>query len=159
MTHPDLKPAAQTMVTLIEAISEDQLGGPCPCSEITLGDLVHHISEFTIVFTGAAKKDPDAPTKGAPPDASQLGDDWRTRIPRDLALLAEAWRDPGAWSGMTKAGGLDLPGEVAGIVALDELVLHGWDIAQASGQDYQCDPATLEAVCGFVASFSEPGME
>jgi uncharacterized protein (TIGR03086 family) len=60
---------------------------------------------------------------------------------------------------MTKAGGGDVPGEVAGIVALDELVLHGWDIARASGQDYECDQATLEAAYGFVAPFSEPGME
>jgi uncharacterized protein (TIGR03086 family) len=147
------------MGTLIEGISDDQLNAPCPCSDITLGDLVHHISEFTIVFTGAAKKDKDAPARGAPPDASQLGDDWRTRIPQNLVLLAEAWRDPEAWDGMTKAGGGDLPGEVAGIVALDELVLHGWDVARASGQDYACDEQTLEAVYSFVAPFSVPGME
>jgi uncharacterized protein (TIGR03086 family) len=159
MTHPDLGPAAQRMAALIEGISDDQLSAPCPCADITLGDLVHHISEFTIVFTGAAKKDKDAPSRGAPPDASQLGDDWRTRIPRNLALLAEAWRDPEAWTGMTKAGGGDLPGEVAGIVALDELVLHGWDVARASGQDYECDQETLEPVYSFVAPFSVPGME
>ncbi len=37
---------------------------------------------------------------------------------------------------MTKAGGVDLPGEVAGLVALDELVVHGWDVARATGQAY-----------------------
>jgi uncharacterized protein (TIGR03086 family) len=159
MTHPDLKPAAQRMATLIDGISDAQLSAPCPCSEITLGDLVHHISELTIVFTGAAKKDPEAPSRGAPPDGSQLGDDWRTRMPHDLSLLAEAWRDSDAWSGMTKAGGGDMPAEIAGIVALDELVLHGWDVARASGQDYECDQASLEAAYEFVAPFSEPGME
>jgi uncharacterized protein (TIGR03086 family) len=60
---------------------------------------------------------------------------------------------------MTRAGGIDLPGEVAGLVALDELVLHGWDVARASGQAYECDPVTLEAVHGFVAQFSGPGKE
>ena len=44
---------------------------------------------------------------------------------------------------MTQAGGVDLPGEVAGLVALNELVVHGWDIATASGQDYRPDEATL----------------
>ena len=146
------------MVTLIEGISDDQLAGPCPCSDITLGDLVDHISNFAIVFTGAAKKDPDAPTQGRPPTPHSSATTGG-RIPRDLTLLAEAWRDPEAWTGMTKAGGGDMPAEVAGIVALDELVLHGWDIARASGQDYECDQATLEAAYGFVAPFSEPGME
>ena len=60
---------------------------------------------------------------------------------------------------MTKAGGLDLPGEVAGLVALDELVLHGWDVARSFGQRYEIDEPSLQAVHGFVAQFSGPGQE
>ena len=60
---------------------------------------------------------------------------------------------------MTQAGGIELPGEQAGIVALDELVLHGWDVARASGQPYEPDPALLEIVHDFVAQFSGPGMD
>jgi uncharacterized protein (TIGR03086 family) len=69
--------------------------------------------------------------------------------------MADAWKDPEAWTGMTRAGGIDLPGEVAGLVALDELVIHGWDVAKASGQPYDVDPADLEAVRGFVAQFAD----
>jgi uncharacterized protein (TIGR03086 family) len=58
---------------------------------------------------------------------------------------------------MTRAGGVDLPGEIAGLVALDELVLHGWDVAMASGQPYDVDAASLEATWGFVSQFSGPG--
>ena len=60
---------------------------------------------------------------------------------------------------MTQAGGIELPGDQAGIVALDELVVHGWDVARASGQEYDCDPALLQVVHDFVAQFSGPGME
>jgi uncharacterized protein (TIGR03086 family) len=60
---------------------------------------------------------------------------------------------------MTRAGGFELPGEFAGIVALDELVIHGWDVARASGQPYDCDPGSVEAVMGFVTQFSGPGQE
>ena len=60
---------------------------------------------------------------------------------------------------MTAAGGLELPGEVAGLVALDELVLHGWDVARASGQAFDVDQPALEAVHGFVSQFSGPGQE
>ena len=60
---------------------------------------------------------------------------------------------------MTQAGGVDLPGEVAGLVALNELVVHGWDIATASGQAYRPDEATLTADHGFLAQFSGPGNE
>ena len=47
---------------------------------------------------------------------------------------------------MTQAGGQDLPGAMAGRIALDELVVHGWDIARAIGQPFDCDVATLGEV-------------
>lgn len=52
---------------------------------------------------------------------------------------------------MTQAGGVDLPGEVACIVALDEVIVHGWDIAVASGQSFACDdPSLVRAAYEFV---------
>ena len=62
-------------------------------------------------------------------DASRLGHDWRDRIPADVEALAVAWHDPAAWTGMTKAGPVEMPGEIGGLVALDEIVIHGWDLA------------------------------
>ena len=163
MTTVDLAPACRRMAELIAGVPDDRLDGPTPCPDYTLGDLVEHVGGMATAFTAAATKDrgPDGDVGSQPPsgDASRLGDDWRVRIPRALAELAEAWRDPAAWSGKTRAGGVDLPGEVAGLVALDELVIHGWDVARASGQAYDCDRPSLEAVHGFVAAFSEPGQE
>jgi uncharacterized protein (TIGR03086 family) len=52
---------------------------------------------------------------------------------------------------MTEAGGVEMPGEVAGVVALDEVVVHGWDVAVSSGQSFTCDPELLEATYAFVA--------
>jgi uncharacterized protein (TIGR03086 family) len=145
---------------LARGVPVELLGAPTPNPDYALGDLLDHVGGMALAFTGAAAKDTGhATSQGPSGDASRLGDDWRTRIPRDLVALAEAWRDPNAWTGMTKAGGIELPGEVAGLVALDELVIHGWDVARASGQPYDCDPTSLEAVHGFVVQFSEPGME
>jgi uncharacterized protein (TIGR03086 family) len=160
MTFPDLEPPARQLADLISGITEDMLKGPTACPKYSLGDLVDHVGGLAVAFTAAATKDTEgANAQGPSGDASRLGDDWQTRIPRDLACLAEAWRDPEAWSGMTMAGGIDLPGEVAGVVALDEIVIHGWDVARASGQPYSCDPKALEVVLGFVSQFSQPGDE
>jgi uncharacterized protein (TIGR03086 family) len=68
-----------------------------------------------------------------PATGSRLGPGWRTRISDRLAHLASAWQDEAAWAGLTRAGGLDLPGEVAGHVAINEVVVHGWDIARSDG--------------------------
>ncbi len=43
-----------------------------------------------------------------------------------------------------------------GVVALDELVLHGWDLARATGQPFNVDSASVQACLGFAASMSEP---
>ncbi|MFN2506782.1 MAG: TIGR03086 family metal-binding protein [Acidimicrobiales bacterium] len=160
MSPVDLEPATRRMADLISGLPEEALDRPTPCPAYTLGDLVDHVGGLALAFTAAARKATSETGSQAPSGhASRLVDDWRTRIPRDLTALAEAWRDPSAWSGMTEAGGVEMPGEVAGLVTLDELVIHGWDVARSTGQPYDCDPALLEAVHGFVAQFSVPGQE
>jgi hypothetical protein len=57
---------------------------------------------------------------------------------------------------MTQAGGVEMPGEVAPVVALEELVIHGWDLAQASRQLYDSAEQELAVVRGFVAQFAGP---
>jgi uncharacterized protein (TIGR03086 family) len=157
----DLGPAAWQMADLISSTPDAMLSVPTPCPDYTLGDLIEHVGGLAMAFTAAATKaDLDGAGSQAPSgDASRLAPNWRTSIPRDVNALAEAWRDPDAWGGMTKAGGVDLPGEVAGLVALDELVIHGWDIARSLGRPYNTDPTCLQAVHGFVSQFSGPGQE
>jgi uncharacterized protein (TIGR03086 family) len=157
-TSPDLAPAAARMAELILGIPDALLAEPTPCSEYTLGDLADHTGGFALAFTAAARKDPGMLSEPPRPgDASQLEDGWRTRIARDVRVMAEAWSDPQAWSGMTKVGGVELPGEVCGIFALDELVIHGWDVARASRQPFDCDKASLEALMSFVGPDTELG--
>lgn len=147
----DLEPAARVLAELVAGVRDDQLTAPTPCAESSLGDLLDHIDGLALAFTAAAAK---TPLDGAPSaDGSRLGaDDWRTRIPSRLAALAEAWRAEAPWTGMTSAGGVTMPGEVAGLVALDEIVVHGWDLAVASGQSYDCDPALIAGAMTFVES-------
>ena len=38
------------------------------------------------------------------------------------------------------------PAADVGAMLIMEMVLHGWDVAKASGQDYACDAAAAEAV-------------
>jgi uncharacterized protein (TIGR03086 family) len=142
----DFGPAARQMANLLDRVADGQLTAPTPCDEYTLGDLIDHVGGLSQAFTAAARKElAPGSSQGPSGDAARLGQDWRTRIPGQLAALVEAWRDPAAWEGMTQAGGIDLPAEVAGRVALNELVIHGWDVARATGQPFDCDMQALEA--------------
>jgi uncharacterized protein (TIGR03086 family) len=148
------------MAGLVVDVPDDLLTARTPCPAYTLGDLIEHIGGFAMAFTAAAAKAGGAMTASAPAgDASRLPGDWRARIPAALITLAEAWRQPVAWTGMTRAGGVDLPGQAAGLFALDELVVHGWDVAAARGVPYAADPPSLAALHGFVATFADPGQQ
>ncbi|MGH9135435.1 MAG: TIGR03086 family metal-binding protein [Acidimicrobiales bacterium] len=161
MTQLDLGPATQRLAALVRGVADDQLAAPTPCPAYSLGDLLDHVGGLAHAFTAAARKDTGdhASEQGASGDASRLGADWRERIPAALIALAEAWVDPAAWSGITAAGPFEMPGEQAGLIALDELVIHGWDVARSSGQPFDVDPASLDAVHGFIAQFSGLGSE
>jgi uncharacterized protein (TIGR03086 family) len=152
----DLGTATARTAALVAAVRDDQLSGPTPCPRYTVGDLVEHIGGLTLAFTAAATKTPlegDA-TGGQAGDASRLAPDWRTSIPAALAALAEAWQDPAAWEGMSTAGGIEMPGSVCGMVALEEVVVHGWDVARSTGQPYDVDQPTLDALAELLVDFA-----
>ena len=132
----DLGPATRAMTDLVAGVRDDQLGAATPCPAYTVSDLADHIGGLALAFTAAARKEGVA--SSAPPsvDGSRLERGWRTRIARDLELLADAWRDPAAYDGTATAGGVEMPGPVAATVALNEVVLHGWDLATATGQEF-----------------------
>ncbi|RAJ68949.1 uncharacterized protein (TIGR03086 family) [Streptomyces sp. Amel2xB2] len=148
----DLGPQAREVKGLLDGVRDDGLAAPTPCPEYSVRDLLAHLLGLSRAFTDAARKDLGPGTTQNPgaglPD---LPADWRVRLPAQLDELAAAWRDPSAWEGETQAGGIDLPGGVAGMVALNELVLHGWDLARATGQEYEGDPASLEVSVGMLS--------
>jgi uncharacterized protein (TIGR03086 family) len=153
----NLGPAAQRLTGLVARVSDDELGQPTPCPACTLGDLIDHVGGLALAFTAAARKESSALTEQTPSgDASRLGDDWRTRIPRDLAALAHAWREPEAWTGMTRIARMDAPAEMVGLTVADELAVHGWDVARATGQPYDCEPELLDAALSFLVQVASP---
>lgn len=147
--HLDMRPATGTLAEVVSGIRDASLGAPTPCDGVTVADLLDHIDGLSLAFTAAAVKDLDA--GGQPPsaDGSRLGAGWRTRIPGRLHRLAVAWQDDAAWAGMTRAGGIDLPAEVAAAVTINELVVHCWDLAMAAGLSFAADEAMLTAAYGF----------
>jgi uncharacterized protein (TIGR03086 family) len=155
----ELEPAAREVARLAEGVRDDQLSDPTPCTGTPVAALLDHFMGLSLAFTWAARKTTpteDGGSSAGPADAEHLDPDWRTVLPRRLDELVEAWRDPQAWQGMTMAGGVRMPAETMGVVALDELVLHGWDLARSTGQSFTCDPASTAAVLEFTSASAQP---
>lgn len=123
----DVSPAARRMARLLSDLSDDQLSAPTPCAGTSLGDLIDHVGGLSQAFTDAARKNLGPGTaQGPSADAARLGADWRTRIPEQGSRSPRHGGTRTPWTGMTQVGGVDLPGDMAGRIALNELVIHGW---------------------------------
>ena len=151
-TTIDLEPAASEVTRIVAGVREDQLDNPTPCTGTTVAAMLDHLVGLTYAFRLTAEK---RPVPGAPRAAAeQLADDWRTRLPEQLDALVEAWRKPEAWEGMSEAGGVRMPAGALGIVALNEVLVHGWDLAAGTGQEYRPDDASAEICLRFAADFA-----
>ena len=149
MTTVDLGPAAAELARVVAGVRDDHLCDPTPSEGRSVAALLDHLVGLTLAFRMAAEK---TPAEGGPSaSASDLAADWRTRIPAQLDALVAAWRSPSASEGTAIAGGVEMPAPVMSIVALNELVVHGWELAVATGQPYAPDDASVQA-CSTLAS-------
>uniref|UniRef100_A0AAU2VJR1 TIGR03086 family metal-binding protein n=1 Tax=Streptomyces sp. NBC_00008 TaxID=2903610 RepID=A0AAU2VJR1_9ACTN len=152
----DLAPAAQQIAGLLDAVDDTRLSAPTPCPGVTVSALLAHLGGLAVAFRDAAHKELGATTDTAPSvEEMVLADDWRGTLPRALDEMVTAWRSPDAWQGMTRAGSVDLPGEIAGTVALNELVLHGWDLARSTGQPFRAEEAHLDSTLALLAELGD----
>ena len=147
----DLTPTTNRVRAVVASVRDDQLDAPTPMPGTSVRELLNHLLGLTVAFRDAAAK-LDGPTTSTPPAkvTEPLPDGWRDLLNTRLAELAAAWASPDAWTGMTKAGGVELPGEIGGLVALDEVLLHGWDLARATGQPYNVSHDEADAVLPIV---------
>ncbi|UFU06086.1 TIGR03086 family metal-binding protein [Ruania halotolerans] len=152
----DLTPTTARTAALAANVDDSQLSDPTPI-DAPVSQLLHHLLGLTVAFHDAAAKI-EGPTTNTPPapTTGPLPDGWRDLLAQRLAELGAAWQDPAAWDGMTMAGGVRFPAEVCGLVAMDEVLLHGWDLAVATGQAYQPSREELEAILPIVTPNPDP---
>lgn len=143
MTDTDLRPALaqgqRWADTLIAATSPAQLDAPTPCAEFTVRELIAHMIGGTrrvaAMGSGQSALSVDAHPAAIPDDALA------TAFGVAMADAQDAWRDDASltrevtvpWGTVTGAGALG--------GYLTEILTHGWDLAAATGQDPEADPA------------------
>lgn len=126
--------AAAPLAGLIRDITPDQLSTQTPCAEYDVRKLVNHLLFWGPSVDGAGRKEAVAPPAGAETDLDLTRGDWRAALDAQVERTVATWSRPGAWEGTTHMGAAELPAPLVGAMVVGELVLHGWDLARATGQ-------------------------
>jgi uncharacterized protein (TIGR03086 family) len=144
---------------LVAGVRDDQWTAPTPCSEWDVRTLVNHLVGGLRIYA-AELTGTDA---GQEHEDDWLGDD-PVGAYRDAARsVLTAWRSPGAMSVTVSLGIGRMPAPMAAVIELTEIVVHGLDVAVATGQEDDVDEeqaaALLKLMQGMgVDAFRVPGV-
>src|SRR5689334_18689193 len=123
MDFLDLYAGASTWTVAKAADAATHLDAPTPCEGWDVRTLMNHMLQTQQYFVGAARGQQGAPPTGEPP--ALLSDNPASDFLRARAEVLDAFAEDGV---------VEKTGPVLGIAFADQL-LHGWDLARASGQD------------------------
>ncbi|MEW2404137.1 TIGR03086 family metal-binding protein [Streptomyces sp. NPDC046862] len=148
--------ASDAAVEVVRGVGPGNLDRPTPCPEMTVGALVNHLFHWTgaLAHAAALKQPPQRPQPDPAAEDRDLTTEpgWAEAYAAASSATAEAWSDPRAWSGETSlTGGGTLPAPFIGGIVLGEWLLHGWDLAVATGQRLRVDDALAAALYEDVA--------
>ncbi|MEV0149839.1 MULTISPECIES: TIGR03086 family metal-binding protein [unclassified Nonomuraea] len=143
-TLPLMERAAGRTADLVESLGEEQLTLPTPCAEFDVRGVIAHLEWGASLFESLASGGPMIPQ-------GEYTGDFRARAERMLAV----WRRPEAWEGVS--AGMGLPMTTLAAMSLCDLVVHGWDLAVATGRPYEVDEEEAERLLAFVADMAPMG--
>jgi uncharacterized protein (TIGR03086 family) len=139
--------ATDWVTTLLRAVREDQHTLPTPCDDFDVRTLSSHlIGTVGRIIAIAEQGSPDSVSPIAPEHDADT-----------FARLAEnaqrAWADDALLDKPVSAPWGVSPGRIAVWGYINEALVHGWDLAVATGQLAEADPALVEATATVWSGF------
>jgi uncharacterized protein (TIGR03086 family) len=144
MTAELLRPAAAEFLRIACAVPG--LAAPTPCAGYDVRGLLNHLLYWGPWLIAAGRREGPPAMGSGEAEAARVTDGWRADLEKQTETLAEVFGTPAAWTGTTSLGSAPMPAAVVGAMVLGEFVLHGWDLARASGQRLRCAPEAATAV-------------
>ena len=122
--------ASDAVAGLISNIRADQWSAPTPCTDWTVRQLVNHLIGMNRVFAALLAGQPPPPK----PSADHAEDDPAAAYRGSAATLLAAFGRPGALERSYRGPLGTATGAERLQIRLYDLLAHGWDLAQATGQ-------------------------
>jgi uncharacterized protein (TIGR03086 family) len=140
----DLRPfyeqAAKETVRIVSNIDAARLQDSTPCSDWNVRQLMNHMIRGNKRFAAFAVGE----TFDAPREQDFTGEDPSASFAASVEAVVEGFGSPGAMERTFDLPFGAMPGAQAVRIALLEAVVHGWDVARATGQQAQA----FDAIAG-----------
>ena len=125
----DLDRALAATGAVVAGIGAAQWSAPTPCTELDVRAVVNHLVSGNLLFAALVRGEP-WPARGA----DHLGGDPLTAFQQAAVQLQAAFAAPGVLELIYTAPFGTGPGAALLHVRIVEALVHGWDLARATGQ-------------------------
>jgi uncharacterized protein (TIGR03086 family) len=150
--HAEMTAAADAAARVVHNVRPGQFADPTPCTEWDVRTLLNHLILWTSYSLERRAHGESASEElmnrdfAASPDFAA---DYRAQLDRAL----DAWSDPATWERDLNVMGSSTPAADVASMMVAEMVLHGWDLAAATGQAYTlADDAAVAALAAVEAN-------
>lgn len=145
--RPAFAGAVRLAVEVADDVRSDQLDDPTPCTGMDVRTLLDHLGMAVGRVRSAGSR---VPLDEWPTEGFSLGDDWSGALAAEADAAMAAWSDDALltedvilpWTTMNGA-------ETLGTY-VNEVVVHTWDLAQATGQEPAWDDAVVAEAIGWI---------
>jgi uncharacterized protein (TIGR03086 family) len=139
---------AEAFERKVAAVGPEQWANQSPCAKWTARDVVEHVvTMHGVMLAPVARK-------------LEPADDPLTAFQEARAAIEDVLDDPvsALTETATPAGRMTTERHIDAVVS-DDLVLHGWDLARATGQDELMDPLDIERLWATAVAIPPDQME
>jgi len=129
---------------IVDAVPADRWHAATPCGGWNARELVNHVvaGNWWAAEVAAGRTIDEV---GSRLDGDLLGDDPAAAYADSAAAAAAVFRRPGALDAPCAVSYGPVPGSVYAGHRFFDVLIHGWDLATAAGQDYTLDPDLMKA--------------
>jgi uncharacterized protein (TIGR03086 family) len=125
-------------------IRGDQWDAPTPCDDWNVRELANHVVSGNF-WAGELARGKTIDEVGDRLDGDVLGSDPVGAYDESARVADAAFRAPGAMEAPCAVSYGPVPGEVYAGHRFIDLLIHGWDLAKATGQDTSLPPELVES--------------
>jgi uncharacterized protein (TIGR03086 family) len=152
--HRYLAESAAEAARVARGVTAGQLPAPTPCAEFDARTLINHWVLYT--SHGLEHRARREQMRDELQNRDFTADPaWADAYAAQLDRAVAAWADPAVWEGEVDLGGTAMPAPAIASMILKEMVVHGWDVATATGQEFHCSEEVAKMVLGVVEEYAE----